>query len=83
VASIGRMFLVAGVPAVIGTLWDVDDVPSADFSLALQQRLARGMPPAVALRETQLAALHSNDPDQRHPRYWAAFGILGAPDRRE
>jgi CHAT domain-containing protein len=83
VASIGRMFLVAGVPAVIGTLWDVEDVPSADFALALHQHLARGTPPAAALRETQLAALHSSDPNQRHPGYWAAFGILGAPDRRE
>jgi CHAT domain-containing protein len=75
--SVARMFLVAGVPTVIGTLWDIEDQDAGDFTNALHRNLAGGKSPAQALRDVQLSALHGPDIRQRHPGYWAVFSLLG------
>lgn len=74
--SIARSFLAAGVPAVIGTLWDVDDAETADLSVHLHDGLAAGTAPALALRAAQLDAMRSALPSARHPGNWAAFALL-------
>lgn len=75
-SAIARSFLIAGVPIVIGTLWDVDDERAAAVVVRLHARLARGMPPAKALCDVQRELLR--DPAYRHPAVWAAFTVLGA-----
>jgi CHAT domain-containing protein len=78
VSSLARAFLVAGVPSVIGTLADVDDFEAATLLSVLHDGIRRGLAPADALRASQLAALHGDDPALRHPGYWSAFALLGA-----
>jgi CHAT domain-containing protein len=78
VSSLARAFLVAGVPSVIGTLWDIDDREAATVVRPLHASLARSTAPAIALREAQLAAINSIRPDEREPRRWAAFAAMGA-----
>src|SRR5207249_4388812 len=78
VPSIGRMFLVAGVPDVIGTLWDIEDREASSFVDTLHDRLAAGDSPASALRSAQLHALQSPNPELNHPAYWASFALIGA-----
>lgn len=76
--SIARSFLAAGVPAVVGTLWDVDDGETATLITDFHENLAAGRTPAAALRDAQLRALRGPYPVARHPGSWAAYALLGA-----
>ena len=76
--SIARSFLAAGVPAVVGTLWDIEDGDTVDLVTGFHENLTRGLTPAAALRQAQLAALQGKFITTRHPGSWAAFALLGA-----
>jgi CHAT domain-containing protein len=69
--------LTAGAGGVIGSRWRVND----DLTQALMIRLHREYKVsgdgAGALREAQLAFLHSRDPPYRSPAAWAAFEYMG------
>ncbi|HEX6096577.1 MAG TPA: CHAT domain-containing protein [Thermoanaerobaculia bacterium] len=71
-SPIAASFLIAGVPAVVGSLWDIDDAEAAAVMVRLHEPLARGVPAATALREVQRGMLAA------HPRQWASFTVLGA-----
>jgi len=75
---LAHAFLIAGVPTVIGTLWDIDDGDSGPLMIAFHERLAKGMTPAEALRDAQLSLLRSPRPEYRRPSRWAAFVVYGA-----
>jgi len=68
-----RAFLYAGTPAVVATLWKVEDRASYELMRAFHGALARG--PAQALREAQRQVLGQFP----HPFFWAAFGLTGMP----
>ncbi len=69
-----RAFLYAGTPAVVTTLWKVDDRASYDLVRALYDRLDRAGP-VQALRQAQLETMRTFP----HPFAWAAFGLTGVP----
>jgi len=72
-------FLVAGMPAVVATLWEVDDRVAALFMADFYAALANGAPTVEAL--TRARRLSRNRPDSRAPRHWAAFILLGDGSR--
>ncbi|HJQ35988.1 MAG TPA: CHAT domain-containing protein [Thermoanaerobaculia bacterium] len=74
VPSIGRAFIVAGVPAVIGTLWDVEDANAAPIMRTLHQNLARHASADRALRDAQLQAIKHGVAVE----HWSAFSLLGS-----
>jgi CHAT domain-containing protein len=74
--SLARAFLIAGARGVVGTLWEVDDDDASQIFLRLHQNLRAADSPAKALRNAQLAMLHSSDPRLRHPATWAPLEIL-------
>ena len=76
--SLSRPFLAAGVPNVVGSLWDVDDEVSRTFFVAFHRSLLAGADPARALQSAQLLLLHSGDPTLAHPSTWAGFVSIGA-----
>lgn len=76
-ASLVRPFLSAGVPAVLGALWDVDDRASGVLLRAFHRHLVATGSPARALREAQLESLRSRDPSLRSPSAWAVFELIG------
>jgi CHAT domain-containing protein/Tfp pilus assembly protein PilF len=78
-----RPFLAAGVPNVLGTLWDIDDRSSSAFFVRFHTLLRSGKGPLDALREAQLANLRSSDESVRSPANWAAFVLFGSPGRIE
>lgn len=78
VSSLARPFLAAGVPAVIGTLWRVDDAAAAALSVELHRELAGGAEAAAALRGAMLHLLRSPSSAWNTPRSWAAFELFGA-----
>lgn len=78
IPSVSRAFIVARVPAVVGTLWDIEDRDAAQVMRRLHAEIALGTDPASALRVAQIAALRSEHASQRDPRHWAAFSVMGA-----
>lgn len=75
-SSLSRAFLVAGARGVVGTLWEIDDDVSALLFRRFHTHLRGGMPPAEALRATQIEALRSPDPRMRHPATWSPVELL-------
>ena len=67
-----RAFLYAGTPAVVTTLWKVDDRASYLLMRAFYEHLATNGP-AEALRAAQRGLIV----DFPHPFAWAAFGLTG------
>ena len=68
-----RAFLYAGTPAVVTTLWKVDDRASFMLMRAFYDNLA-AKGPAEALRTAQRGLMV----DFPHPFAWAGFGLTGA-----
>jgi CHAT domain-containing protein len=71
VVALTRAFLAAGAPAVVTTLWSVDDASTADLVVKFYERMRNGSPPARALQEAQVSML-SHDPNE-----WSAFVLTG------
>lgn len=71
--GLARGFFAAGAPALVTSLWRVDDAATLPFMHDLYRRLVAGDAPAAALRAAQCAALE-RDP---HPFFWAPFTLLG------
>jgi CHAT domain-containing protein/tetratricopeptide (TPR) repeat protein len=72
VSSLGRAFIAAGVPAVIGALKDVDDDVAAELMNVFYARVKAGDDPLQALRRAQLALM-----DREPVSQWAAFQLIG------
>jgi CHAT domain-containing protein len=78
VGGLAQAFLVAGVPTVIASLWDVDDESAAKLMEKFHaahhgKRLSFG----EALRQTQISFLQTAPPRLRHPFFWATFIVTG------
>jgi CHAT domain-containing protein len=76
-ASLARAFLATGTPAVVASLWPVDDAAATPLLTALHRGLRAGERPAAALRAAQMQMLAAGDPAQRRPSAWATFAALG------
>src|SRR5262249_55524452 len=61
VVSVARPFLMAGVPAVVASQWDVDDRATEQLLLAFHRALAESRDPVAALQAAQVALLRSGD----------------------
>ncbi len=72
--SITNAFLSAGVPSVIGTMWQVDDEATTVLMLEFYQRFLE-VGAGEALRQAQLRV--RKDARFAHPYFWAAFALYG------
>jgi CHAT domain-containing protein len=71
-----RGFMYAGAPRVVASLWEVDDRATAELMKRLYEgMLVRGLTPAAALRDAQLAL--RRDRRWSDPFYWGAFVLQG------
>jgi len=68
-------FLFAGAPAVIASLWRVDDASTAELFADFYKRLAAGTPKLQAFTEAR-RALRKKYPA---PYHWAPFVYIGDP----
>jgi CHAT domain-containing protein/tetratricopeptide (TPR) repeat protein len=75
VQGMSAAFLSAGVPAVVATLWRVEDRTTAHLMEAYYDALAGGATAAAALRSAQEVVRRV--PRTRHPFYWAGFVLIG------
>jgi CHAT domain-containing protein len=78
VAPLVRPLLAAGVPGVLGTLWDINDATSPRLLVSFHEQYRKGSDAAVALQHAQLELLHDNN-DKLHqsPLTWAPFQLFG------
>jgi len=74
VAPLVRPILTAGVPAVIGTLWDVHDPTAERFFVSFHQHYREGRSAAEALRAAQLDLLGTRG---YNSMAWAPFQVIG------
>jgi len=74
VVGLQRAFLYAGTPAVVTTLWKVDDRATFELIRAFYTRLDSANP-VEALRQAQLETMRTFP----NPFAWAAFGLTGVP----
>ncbi|MDX2240728.1 MAG: CHAT domain-containing protein [Leptolyngbyaceae cyanobacterium bins.302] len=66
----------AGARSTLASLWSLDDESGAKFMGEFYRELAKAnVSRAEALQQAQLALLQ--DPDFRHPRYWAPYVLVG------
>lgn len=75
VLNLARPFLIAGVPQVVGTLWDVDDAATRRLLVSFHERVQRGEDVIEALRQAQLERLAA--PGGEDTSAWAAFVAIG------
>jgi len=76
-SSLARSFFTAGVPAVLSSLWAIEDDDTADFFIEFHRRLVQGEPPSIALRKTQIKWLGDGRVPAHPVRSWAAFQLFG------
>lgn len=85
--SIARGFAYAGCPAIISTLWKIDDHITTTLIKSFYEKLSEELAIDEALRYAQLNYLTNSDELNGHPRYWAGFismgdmGALGTPSK--
>ena len=71
-----RGFMYAGAAGVVASLWKVDDEATSELMGRFYTEMLRnGLPPAAALRESQLAMMKQKR--WHSPYYWAGFVIQG------
>lgn len=74
--GLAGMAVQAGARSTLASLWSLDDQSGAEFMGEFYQALLQpGVSKAAALQQAQLALLQ--DPNYRHPRYWAPYVLLG------
>jgi CHAT domain-containing protein/tetratricopeptide (TPR) repeat protein len=72
-----RAFLYAGTPRVVVSLWEVNDVATAEFMKSFYKHMNEGAAPSLALRQAKLDMHRSGPPAYRHPYFWAPFTLVG------
>jgi CHAT domain-containing protein len=76
VGNVSTAFLAAGVPAVIGSLWNVRDTDARAVAEAFHRQLRSGKRPSEALRAAQLSLLRSRSTTDTLG--WASFVLTGS-----
>jgi CHAT domain-containing protein len=72
-----RPVITAGVPAVIGTLWNVNDATAKELLVSFHRHFKNGSDAAVALRAAQQELLGSGSRDLQRALTWAPYQVIG------
>lgn len=76
VIGLSRCFVLAGVPSLIVSLWDMGAPVAKHLMLEFYRNLEKGQNRATALRQAMLDAKK----EYRQPSAWAAFTLIGESD---
>lgn len=80
IVSIGRSFMYAGAPALLMTLWRLNDYSGAIIIEEFYKNLKEGLEKDVAIQKAKLTYMEIVDPINTHPFLWAAFIQVGNYD---
>ncbi|MFL6214354.1 MAG: CHAT domain-containing protein [Blastocatellia bacterium] len=74
--GMSRVFIAAGAPVVVASLWPVDVFATDDLMISFHRhRKLEGLSASEALKSAQQDMLRN--PAKRHPYYWAGFTVIG------
>jgi len=79
--NMSRSFTLAGIDAVVHSMWEVDDRASLEIMTSFYHNLKRGQDKADALHKARLKYLEQQSPSLTHPVYWAGYQIYGDTQR--
>src|SRR5438067_8095009 len=74
VAPFVRPLIGAGVPAVVGTLWNIEDATAEELLVSFHRHYREGNDAAVALQLAQKGLLTQKN---NNPLAWAPFQVIG------
>ncbi len=77
VMSLSRSFIKSGVPAVINSLWNVNDNAGFKIMKSFYENLSQGKTKNVSLREAKLAFIKDSPPSLINPKYWSGYVLTG------
>jgi len=77
VMSLARSFMYAGVPAMVVSMWQVNDASTSIIMKVFYKNLSEGMDKAEALRQAKLNYIGLARGIAAHPAFWAPFIQLG------
>jgi len=78
VISLARAFSYAGMPSVMMTLWDVEDISTGNIIPSFYHLLEKGIDKDVALQLAKLNYLEKTKPEiETHPAFWSGFVLYG------
>ena len=77
ILSLARGFIYSGVSSIVMTLWEIDDISSADIMSGFYKRLKEGEKIDEALRNSKLNYFHTSDQLHAHPYFWSAYIQIG------
>jgi CHAT domain-containing protein/Tfp pilus assembly protein PilF len=77
VMSLARAFLYAGCPAIVMTLWSVEDESSANIMIDFYKNLLSGYSKDEALRKAKIKHIRLADPLKAHPYFWLGYVSIG------
>ena len=77
VYSLARGFAYAGCPAIVMSLWKVNDKTTAQIMDHFYHFLGEGFPKDEALRMAKVMYIRNSEDLAAHPTNWAAFITLG------
>jgi CHAT domain-containing protein len=78
VSNLVRSLLGSGVPAVLGSLWDVRDAGAPALLRHFHHYYSAGEDATTALQKAQIALIESDRLRERLPLSWASFQLIGS-----
>jgi len=79
VLSLARSFMYAGVPSLVVSMWQVNDLSTSKIMTLFYQNIQAGQNKAEALQKAKLDYMQSAKEVAAHPAFWAPFIQLGNP----
>ena len=77
IMSLARGFLYAGVPSIIMTLWEVNDVSGSDIMTGFYSYIKKGYQKDEAIRLAKIDYLSNANQINAHPYFWSAYVGIG------
>jgi len=77
IASLARAFMYAGAPAMIVSLWQVNDYTTSQIMKNLYSNLSNRLKKDVALQNAKLAYIKTAKDISAHPAFWSPFILMG------
>ncbi len=83
VLSLGRPFLLSGVPFALVTAWDIEDDVAEAFFTAFHSAFVTTLDPVSSVGVAQDTMRRSENPRFRNPRAWSGYVLMTGGSRRQ
>lgn len=77
IMSLARGFFYASCPAIIMSLWEVEDQSGTQIMGSFYKNLKRGKTKDESLRQAKLEYLENSNSRRAHPHYWLGYINIG------